>query len=199
MSKEHVVACILDKNVLGLESNILLLTAHIPPEGSTFYVGKNENDGITLLESDILDLRSLYPDCELMLMGDLNAPTGEELDYILDDDIRDMPIDDWYAVDYFNTPRFSMDKHVRVNKFGLSLLELCCDHGIHMLNGRTEDDKCGKFTYSSKHWKQSGRLYHMWFSRIPDGAQVLCRYCCRFRPLSCCLSADLYSQYKHCR
>ena len=33
-----------------------------------------------------------------------------------------------------------------LNRFGQSLIELCCTHDIHIVNGRTENDTSGNFT-----------------------------------------------------
>ena len=56
-------------------------------------------------------------------------------DYILDDTgkfIND--IDQWYTSSDFRVPRNSKDNIV--NSFGLSLIDLCCEFHVHILNGR---------------------------------------------------------------
>jgi hypothetical protein len=89
-------------------------------------------------------------DCDILMTGDFNARTCEEADYIPNDDITHMPIDEWYSVDNFNIPRCSRDNTVAPNAFGRYLLDMCSTFGIHMLNGRFPGDCDGEFTYSTK-------------------------------------------------
>ena len=44
-----------------------------------------------------------------------------------------------YESDKFFLPRNT--KNTAMNTFGTSLIELCCVHGMHMLNGRFHCDK----------------------------------------------------------
>lgn len=55
---------------------------------------------------------------------------------------------EWYPVDAFNIKR--KYKHTTVHAFGKSLLDLCCEFGIHVLNGRCEGDECGEMTFVSQ-------------------------------------------------
>ena len=50
-----------------------------------------------------------------------------------------------YPGDTFNLLRRSQDCEV-YNNFGLSLIELCCEYDVHMLNGRLFDDIEGNIT-----------------------------------------------------
>ena len=86
------------------------------------------------------------PEVFVICVGDLNARTGAEPDYIIDDDPTYV-IDEasMYDVDSFNIPRVSKD--TVVNAFGRSLMLLCNTFNVHMLNGRVGDDSnCGDFT-----------------------------------------------------
>ena len=49
-----------------------------------------------------------------------------------------------YQTDYFNIPRKSKDRSY--NRFGISLLNLCCSFNVHTLNGRLVGDTDGNFT-----------------------------------------------------
>ena len=80
------------------------------------------------------------------LFLDFNSRTGNENDFIPDDDsnfvVNDFQV---YNADSFNIPRASKD--TIVNNFGLSLLSLCCSFNLHMLNGRSGNDAgVGNFT-----------------------------------------------------
>ena len=81
-----------------------------------------------------------------MLAGYFNARTSNHLDYITNDDIsfifNDNMLD--YLSDNFNLDRCSKDR--KINKFGLSLLDMFCTRDLHILNGRLFNDKDGNFT-----------------------------------------------------
>lgn len=76
---------------------------------------------------------------QYLLVGDVNARVGVE-QYLYCDDVDS-------DVGFLNS-RKSRDR--KVNKEGRKLLELCEDHGLIILNGRSEGDKEGEFTYISK-------------------------------------------------
>ena len=59
------------------------------------------------------------------------------ISYIFGDDVN-------YPSDFFSIPRNSKDGNY--NRFGLSLIELCCSYDIHTLNGRLFNDIVGNFT-----------------------------------------------------
>jgi hypothetical protein len=44
----------------------------------------------------------------------------------------------------FSTPRYNRD--IDVNAFGRKLIDMCCLHSLHMLNGRFSNDRNGNFT-----------------------------------------------------
>ena len=56
-----------------------------------------------------------------------------------------------YPSHIFNLDRSSKDK--KINKFGLSLKEMCCTYDIHIMNGRLFNDKVGNFTCFSNNGK----------------------------------------------
>ena len=79
------------------------------------------------------------------MAGDLNARVKDFQDFISNDDLRSVFNEDiQYPSDSFDIKRNSMD--TQYNRFGLSLIELCCTYDVHILNGRTPGDKCGNFT-----------------------------------------------------
>jgi len=77
-------------------------------------------------------------------MGDLNSRIGVKQDYI-EDSVDNIPDMDWYVADKFCTPRNTRDKET--NTYGKSLLELCIENNMHVLNGRCGDDTEGQFTF----------------------------------------------------
>jgi exonuclease III len=140
----------LDKDVFGWEQSVILCCVYIPPDGSTFYDNRPERDGITELESHLVTLVSDNNDSDIFMMGDFNARTSDDADYILDDTVTHLPVEEWYTADTFNLPRHSRDRNVQSNVFGRSLLDMCRIFGIHMLNGRFPGDDNGEYTFSAK-------------------------------------------------
>jgi hypothetical protein len=117
---------------------------YLPPEGSSFY--SDESNGVVMLEADILQAFELCNDSpSLVIMGDLNARTGIDPDFIIDDESPHESYDLWYPVDNFCLNRESCDKN-NVNNFGVSLLQLCQMLNVHILNGRSTGDLKGDFT-----------------------------------------------------
>ena len=102
-------------------------------------------NGIDIMENNLLDIISKYPDSNLLLARDVNARCGDlqdissndELDYILNNNY-------FYENDDFNEERKSKDS--TTNTFGISLIELCKSYGIHIVNGRSKPDDEGEST-----------------------------------------------------
>ncbi len=136
----------LASDVLKLPANVILVCAYIPPEGSVSYE-TNECNGIEMLKEKMLEISSLYPDDVWCLLGDFNARTGQRQDFIIDG-FQNVPGMEWYIGEEFNVERFSKDKVV--NKFGISLLEMCIELNLHIANGRVEGDNNGEFTFINR-------------------------------------------------
>ena len=64
-----------------------------------------ERDGIAELESYLVNTASDHAGCDIFVMGDFNARTSGDEDYILDDDVTYVPgADEWYVADTFCHP-----------------------------------------------------------------------------------------------
>jgi len=128
----------INKTVTTTEKNIFLCATYIPPAESPYF---NE-DSFSILEVDINYFQSQG---SVLLCGDLNARTGEELDTL-------NPQGDTYLTggDIFPTPiqaqRHNYDK--TTNKSGTHLLHLCRTLGLFLVNGRLRGDSYGRYTYS---------------------------------------------------
>lgn len=127
--------------------NMLLVCSYLPPEGSNTYDTENKN-GVTILKEKLVDLKTRYPNHKLLVAGDLNARIGCSQDYI-DDNVHHMPGMEWYEPDQFDVPRQAKD--VVENNFGRSLVEICIELGIHVLNGRANGDNPGQYTNITEH------------------------------------------------
>ena len=129
--------------VQGLLCNMIIIFAYIPPFGSVYYEDSEEN-GMDNLRNEINRLSSLYPSDSILVMGDLNSRIGTKQDYI-EDNVENVSSMEWYTVDKFKMQRKSRDKEV--NMYGKSLLEMCVENDMHVLNGRCGDDVEGNFTF----------------------------------------------------
>lgn len=142
---QHFSECIVllfDRNTFCKNEDIIMVFTYVAPENSPIYT--DENNGLVLLNEKISEILSRYPTAELFVAGDLNARIGSLQDYIPFDDIDFVFDDTDYPTDPFSINRQSKDE--TCNRFGMSLIDLCCIHAIHTLNGRMFDDKGGEIT-----------------------------------------------------
>ncbi|KAK6191078.1 hypothetical protein SNE40_002826 [Patella caerulea] len=126
----------------------LFCFVYLPPETSVYNFKNNtsEINGVIKLSDLLNDIKYEYQqELDICIAGDLNSRIGGEQDFILDDSIKHVPGETFYDVDDFNTRRRSKD--TIVNGYGRSLLELSKTHGVYTLNGRTNGDINGEFTY----------------------------------------------------
>ena len=83
----------------------------------------------------------------IFLLGDMNARTGNGLDYISNDDERYQANNDFYTVDRHIIERNNEDSLICDR--GKDLLALCVSAQLRILNGRSIGDIDGKFTCSA--------------------------------------------------
>lgn len=138
------VILILDGNFFQAINDVILLFAYVSPENSPFYA-ENDNNGIENLNINLEKVVTKYPEAHLLLAGDLNSRITDFFDYVPDDDVSCIFGDNIaYPNDEFSLSRKTKD--MQYNRFGLSLIELCCTYGIHTLNGRLFNDTEGNYT-----------------------------------------------------
>lgn len=130
-----------EKSYFNLKTDIFLCLAYIIP-ATSFYVDQSEDDILENIEKDII---SYSRQGSIVLCGDLNARTGSEPDFILNDtnDIH-LPMYDNYNSDIIQEKRYSYD--TKVDSRGKQLLDLCIASKLRILNGRTWGDLNGKYT-----------------------------------------------------
>ncbi|CAG2199948.1 unnamed protein product [Mytilus edulis] len=108
-----------------------------------YYAPKSQTDLLEIIEKDITDSYGSMGD--ILLVGDLNARTGSEKDYIDGDSTSHVPLfDENYDVDCFTEERVSKD--LITDSRGKNLLEFCIGNQLRILNGRMCGDSTGKFT-----------------------------------------------------
>ena len=78
------------------------------------------------------------------MTDDPNARIGNLQDFIPHDDLEYIFGETEYPTDPFEMSRASKDE--TQNRFGISLLDLCCMYNIHVLNGRLFEDVKGEIT-----------------------------------------------------
>lgn len=154
---DNCVVLKLAKELLGLESDVLLLGTYLPPANSAYYNETEISNGVSIMEECILDLIENVGDLPFILFGDLNARTGSR-------NAREMQC--FYDADYFsvfpsqNTEVEEGDdcfeECVRVSKdreenaFGKYLLNVCEQFDFVIVNGmQGKGGGDGNFTYVS--------------------------------------------------
>ena len=145
---DNVIILKLSKELLGTESEVVLLGSYTPPANSVYYKETEITNGISLTEQCIMDVIETVGDLPLTVFGDLNARTGSEnaTETTYDDETFNMfAPNDESGLDK-STMRVSKDKEI--NEFGKYLLNMCAQFNLTIMNG-TLGDECGKFTYIS--------------------------------------------------
>ena len=125
------------------KGSIFFFFIYISPSNSSFVQKRDLDKQIfSKLEADIAKY-SLRGD--IMLMGDLNAHINcDEHDFIINDFNSFLPNN--YITDSVHVLR-STQVHQNTNNYGKSIIELCSDSQLRILNGRTLGDSVGKATY----------------------------------------------------
>ena len=131
---------LLDKKYFGFDKDLYVCFAYIPPQYSSYYLDQNI-DYLELLEADISKYRSMG---SVLILGDFNARTASEYDFILNDDDKYLPLNEDYTIDTNLIHRNSQDTKICTR--GKELLEICVSSRLRILNGRTFGDLNGKFT-----------------------------------------------------
>jgi hypothetical protein len=94
-------------------------------------------------------------DGNIVIMGDLNARTAIEQDYIAQDCDTNLQLYNNYLPEVeLLTERSNQDRH-KIDDQGKRLLDLCISTGMHILNGRMLGDlmgslSCFKYTGASR-------------------------------------------------
>lgn len=131
----------LKKELTSSDLDIYLCAIYIPPNESPYY----SDEIFQTLQSEILQFQSQG---SILLMGDMNARTGREIDYIESQGyafVSDVQIN---RNKQFERPRQNHDNIL--NKNGKQLLQLCKSLGLFITNGRMRGDSLGRFTYCSQ-------------------------------------------------
>ena len=126
------------KNAFNLEKDLFICFSYISP---CLFQHKSDSDA---LDAIIRDINSYKNDGSILLCGDLNARTGSDTDFIINDDDGHIPLDPDYIIDAKVRKRESEDS--KVDERGKQLNEVCIASRLRILNGRTLGDLFGKYT-----------------------------------------------------
>ena len=125
--------------------DLLFCSVYIPPEGSTY----GAIDIFDSLESDLIELNP-QNEYQICLLGDFNAHTNNDNDFISIDDTIEQTLHienfvndiDRVSIQNFGFPleRFNTD-HSRIDNYGRRLLDICKSFNLYIANGRLGDDR----------------------------------------------------------
>ena len=136
------VVLLFNANTFHRNEDLIMFFTYVAPEKSPIYT--DEENGIEILNDKISEIVSQYPEAELFVAGDLNARIADMQDFIPFDDLDFVYGETDYPSDSFAINRQSKDD--TSNQFGMALIDLCCTHCMHVLNGRMFDDLQGEIT-----------------------------------------------------
>jgi exonuclease III len=129
----------LNKLFFGLPEDLYICIVYVSPLTSAY--SQRRDDIFTLIESDISKLSSSG---NILIMGDFNARTSLEPDFIINDTSKYLNMPTSYVAD---TPlvRKNVDNKA-VDVYGKHLLDMCKASGLRILNGRKLGDLFGNYT-----------------------------------------------------
>jgi hypothetical protein len=128
------------KGPFQLAEDIYICIAYVPPSESLYLAGL-PFDLFERVQSSINKYAALG---NIVLMGDLNGRTGNELDYIAQDSDKMLPLDLPYITDKQIPCRNSLD--TVVNNRGKSIIDMCISTRLRIVNGRRLGDTLGYYT-----------------------------------------------------
>ena len=126
------------KDYFSLDKDIYICFSYISP---CLFQSKSDSDS---LEAIIRDINNFKDYGNILICGDLNARTGLDPNFIVNDSDKHVPLDPSYIIDSNILQRNSEDTNVedRVKQVN----ELCVSSRMRILNGRILGDSYGKFT-----------------------------------------------------
>ena len=128
----------------NIPKNVRICSLYSPPESSNYYT----DDFWDELQTDILDLTT--NNTPFLLIGDINARTGETSDFAHSDNLN---------INYSPTRCVIESKRKNCDKLtnnkGLKLIDICKCYDMQIANGRFIGDCWGNFTHHNKNKGES--------------------------------------------
>ncbi|CAB3994131.1 Hypothetical predicted protein [Paramuricea clavata] len=131
--------CRIDNTILNSTKNLFICGVYIPPERSSYF----DEDIFHNLENDVVYFSKKG---NVMLLGDFNARTSKLEDFVSKE--GNTFINDITETSFEPKTRDNFDSCV--NNHGKSLIEICKNCNLRILNGRTLGDSFGKPTFHNK-------------------------------------------------
>lgn len=136
--EQHHLWLKIQKGMISASKPVFLCAVYIPPLESPYF----QEETFQNIEREISHFQAQG---NVLLMGDLNARTGAELDFIESHGSRFITGNNHL---YPSHPsRQNCDE--TVNAHGRQLLQLCRGLALYIVNGRLRGDSLGRYTYSS--------------------------------------------------
>ncbi|XP_056588353.1 uncharacterized protein LOC130408891 [Triplophysa dalaica] len=126
------------KGIISASQPVFLCAIYIPPLESPYF----QEETFQNIEQEISHFQAQG---NVLLMGDLNARTGKELDFLESQGTRFLTGNNNLYPSY--PARENCDQ--TVNAHGRQLLKLCRGLALYIVNGRLRGDSLGRYTYSS--------------------------------------------------
>ena len=142
---KYIMWCKFSK-LFNQEDDVILGIVYIPPE----YTSYSSPDAFSEIENEYIRLTTTFKN--IFFVGDFNARTSEENDYIFIDesdignDLEGIHVNEVCSLDLYAIPRKRNNQDKCKNRYGNQLLDFCKGNNIFILNGRLESDRDGKFT-----------------------------------------------------
>jgi exonuclease III len=125
------------KHVFGMEKDLYICGVYIPPTSSPYAI----QHPFESVENDMVNLSN---DCDFLLMGDMNARSGNKLDYVPNDNKNNVDDQTTNSLS-INVPHLSerFNEDFQLNPLGKSMLNFCSNCQLYIVNGRTLGDTPG--------------------------------------------------------
>ena len=140
------------RNLTDDNNDVILISTYVPPYSSPYYDTQPTRNGIRTLEQCIYNMQLSNPNSSFIVCGDLNSRISD-IQPVLESEIADQFIDGRNTLPLFEDDTTSPFKRVsedsEVNGFGKTLIEICAEFGLIVLNGMLDGDSRGYFTYLS--------------------------------------------------
>jgi len=190
-NEENIIVVKLSHSLFNTEKDVFVICTYVAPYQSPLYLLSDFDSGIAALEQCMLNVTEQFGDVPFLLCGDMNARTANQQPHNINDNeyFNNAEQDDYYSE---SGVRNSQDKVE--NNFGKQFLELGAEFEIVVLNGATEGDYCGRFTFLSS----SGNSVIDYFA-VSRSIQYLFKTMCvqqrvdsNHMPITCVISCNAY-------
>lgn len=138
---DNIVSIKLSKLLFKRTNDIIMTFSYIPPYQSSYYKNKDIGCAIDHLQSHLLTLSEIEPNCSNVILGDLNARIADWSPDSNDDD---------YQYSFYKSDHTRMSKDKDVNFFAKNLIEFITILNLNPLNGNCDSDKNGEFTFENE-------------------------------------------------